>query len=537
MKLNPILSRSSRGHETPFGEVSLAISAAAGTSGTHPRPLLGGEWVSEAAGVSTCSRALATHAPLPSWEGLGVGHSGRAHDDFEVSLVTSTATRKQARADTSGAVLILVLWIAFGLVVLAIHFADSMRFELRAADNRTAATAAEQAAEAAARYVKYVLENQDTNGILPDRTAYLSQEVAVGDAAFWLIGRPDDQDPLNQIVFALVDEGSKLNLNTATSDMLQSLPMPNMTAQMADAIVDWRDADEDPGQDGAENEVYARLNPARTCKNARFETVEELRLVYGITLDMLYGEDVNRNGLLDPNEDDGDLTWPPDNRDGRLDPGLLEYVTVYSRQPNTQADGSAKTSVNNRQQLQTLFQSTFDQDRAQQLLAGYPQTPRFNSVLAFYANRTEMTAAEFRQIEDQITATNAAVTEGLVNINTASEAVLQCIPGIGTSNAPTIIAYRQSNPDELDSLAWVKEVLSTAAMTQAGPYLTGKTYQFTADVAAVGRHNRGFRRIRYVFDTTEGEPKVVERQDLTHLGWALGADLRETMQYARLTQP
>jgi DNA uptake protein ComE-like DNA-binding protein len=436
---------------------------------------------------------------------------------------------------TRGAVLILVLWIAFGLVVLSIHFADSMRFELRAADNRAAATAAEQAAEGAARYVKQILQNQETNGILPDRTAYLSQEVAVGDAAFWLIGRPDDQDPLNQIIFALVDEGSKLNLNTATSAMLQGLP--NMTAQIADAIVDWRDEDEDAGENGAENETYAQLNPARTCKNARFETVEELRLVSGIELTDLYGEDVNRNGLLDPNEDDGDLTWPPDNRDGRLDPGLIEYVTVYSRQPNTQSDGSAKTSVNNRQQLQTLFQSTFDQQRAQELLAGYPPTPRFNSVLAFYANRTDMTAAEFRQIEDQITATNAAVTEGLVNINTASEAVLTCIPGIGTSNAPTIIAYRQSNPDELDSLAWVKEVLSTAAMTQAGPYLTGKTYQFTADVAAVGRHNRGYRRVRYVFDTSESEPKVIERQDLTSLGWALGADLRETMQYARLTQP
>lgn len=443
---------------------------------------------------------------------------------------TSNAPRR-----AQGAVLILVLWIAFGLVVLAIHFADSMRFELRAADNRTAAVAAEQAAEAAARYVKQVLQNQETNGILPDRTAYLSQEVAVGDAAFWLIGRPDEQDPLNQIVFALVDESSKLNLNTATSAMLQSLPLPNMTEQIADAIVDWRDADEDPGQDGAENEVYARLNPARTCKNARFETVEELRLVYGIELTDLYGEDVNRNGLLDPNEDDGDLTWPPDNRDGRLDPGLLEYVTVYSRQPNTQADGSAKTSVNNRQQLQTLFQSTFDQDRAQQLMAGYPQTPRFNSVLAYYAS-SQLTDAEFRQVENQITATNAAVTEGLVNINTASEAVLECIPGIGTTNAPTIVAYRQSNPDELDSLAWVKEVLSTAAMTQAGPYVTGKTYQFTADVAAVGRHNRGFRRIRYVFDTSEAEPKVVERQDLTHLGWALGPDLREEMQYARLMQ-
>lgn len=40
------------------------------------------------------------------------------------------------------------------------------------------------------------------------------------------------------------------------------------------------------------------------------------------------------NGILDPNEDDGDDSLPEDNRNGVLD-GLLEYVTVYSKEPNT----------------------------------------------------------------------------------------------------------------------------------------------------------------------------------------------------------
>src|ERR1043166_6895475 len=53
-----------------------------------------------------------------------------------------------------------------------------------------------------------------------------------------------------------------------------------------------------------------------------------------ISLDILYGEDANLNGLLDPNENDGPQTLPDDNRDGRLDHGIFEYLTVYSRQPN-----------------------------------------------------------------------------------------------------------------------------------------------------------------------------------------------------------
>src|SRR5207237_2729069 len=132
-------------------------------------------------------------------------------------------------------------------------------------------------------------------------------------------------------VFGLVDEASKLNLNTATTNMLASLP--NISAELAAAIIDWRDADSTVSQSGAESETYNRLQPAYNCKNAPFETVDELRLVYGATLSMLYGEDANLNGALDRNENDGSALLPDDNRDGKLDPGLFEYVTVYSQQP------------------------------------------------------------------------------------------------------------------------------------------------------------------------------------------------------------
>jgi hypothetical protein len=31
-----------------------------------------------------------------------------------------------------------------------------------------------------------------------------------------------------------------------------------------------------------------------------------------------------------------------------------------------------------------------------------------------------------------------------------------------------------------------------------------------------------------VFDTSSGSPVIIYRQDLTHLGWALGTDVRQT---------
>jgi hypothetical protein len=266
---------------------------------------------------------------------------------------------------------------------------------------------------------------------------------------------------------------------------------------------------------GAESQAYLRLNPPYRCKNGDFESTEELRLVMGAHLDILYGEDVNMNGVLDPNEDDGDVSPPADDRDGHLDPGILEYLTVYSRHPST------GTNVNQPQQLRGLLEQKFSADKANDILARV-STPPATSVLEFYI-RAEMTPEEFVQIEGDLIGTN---TVGLVNVNSAPEAVLACIPGVGTDKAPSLVAYRQSNPDKLNTVAWVKEVLEREAAIQAARWLTGRTFQFSADIAAVGRHGRGYARVRYVFDTTEGAPKILFREDITHVGWALGTGTR-----------
>src|SRR5207245_1317889 len=151
---------------------------------------------------------------------------------------------------------------------------------------------------------------------------------------------------------------SKLNLNTATLNMLQMLP--RMTPELAAAIIDWRDADDTVTPGGAESQIYAQLNPPYRCKNANFESIDELRLVYGAYLDVLYGEDTNLNGILDLNENDGEVSPPSDNLDGRLDPGLFEYVTVYTREPTTTTNGTTRVNVgaaNMQQRLASVLQN------------------------------------------------------------------------------------------------------------------------------------------------------------------------------------
>ena len=99
----------------------------------------------------------------------------------------------------------------------------------------------------------------------------------------------------------------------------------------------------------------------------------------------------------------------------------------------------------------------------------------------------------------------------------------------GVDNASSVIAYREANPDKLSTVAWLAEAIEPNNAVQAGPYVTVHSYQFTADVAAVGEHGRGFRRVKFVFDTSDGTPKIVYRQDLTHLGWALGNQTRQQL--------
>ncbi len=446
---------------------------------------------------------------------------------MNVTRGTSCIRRRNER----GSVLVLVLWISFGLVVLALYFGNSMRLELRAADNRVSDAKAEQAIDGAARYVRYVLQTYGTNAALPLLIDYRTENVPVNDSAFWLLGRGND--PLRQetSTFGLVDECGKVNLNTATLEILEALP--NMTPELAAAIIDWRDEDEEPGENGAENETYGRLTPPRAAKNAPFESVEELRLVNGATLEILYGEDANLNGVLDPNENDGDRSPPFDNRDGRLDMGVLEYFTVYSRQPNTRSDGTPRINVTNqqsRQDLNTLMQELFGDDRAAEIINNLAGSP-VQSVLAFYA-ASKMTEAEYAQVRTEISASDETVVEGLININTASEAVLKAIPGIGTQFAPSIVSYRIAHPDQLNSFAWGASLLEEQTIAEAGRFLTDQTYQFTADVAAIGPFGRGYHRIRFLFDNSEDTPKIIYRLDQTVLGWALGKQVRQDIQLA-----
>ena len=245
-----------------------------------------------------------------------------------------------------------------------------MNLELRASDNRVSAMAADQAIDGAERYINYLLTQQvinGSNGVFLALNDAQCRDVPVCDAHFWIIWRYTN-NPVGpgQMCFGLVDEASKLNLNMAASHPLstsnQIIWLPRMTADLTQAILDWVSTN----GNGPTVTYYAMQQPAYQCKCDLFETVDELRLLYGADMDTLVGEDANRNGILDQNETD-------DNQNGMLDPGVLEYFTVYTREPKTNSSGTAMVNVSNvsssSTQFISLLQTNFGTTRASAILA------------------------------------------------------------------------------------------------------------------------------------------------------------------------
>jgi type II secretory pathway component PulK len=381
-----------------------------------------------------------------------------------------------------GAVLIIVLWIAFGLVSVTLYFGRSMFFEYKGANQATAGAQAEQANNGALRYFFYTLNNAlEEEGDFPSELIMQTEQIQIGQATVWMLGRSGETVTLTDPHFGVIDECAKININTAPFEVLELLP--TITPEFAAAIVDWRDEDDDVTENGAEALMYSLQSLPYGCKNAPFETVEELRLVYGATVEMLYGEDTNLNGVLDPSENDGMQTPPLDNQDGILNFGILEHVTIYSKML-AEEESEDMDSGNN------------SEDQA--------------------GNRNSQ---QQRGREEEV--------PFQVNVTTASAIVLACLPGMDEATAQQIVSYRLANPDSTEGLEWVSEAVDSEMVQQALPYLTDKTQQFTVDLAAIGSNGNGYRRVRYVVDASGEAPVVLHRRDMQRFGWALGPTLLE----------
>ena len=136
--------------------------------------------------------------------------------------------------------------------------------------------------------------------------------VAAFRSRFAVIAPAVNNGEYDGVRFGLEDESSRLNLNALlVADARQPdagigremlMGLPGMTESIADAILDWIDADDKVRLFGAEVNYYSSLDTPYGPQNGPLESLDQLLMVRDVTPTLLYGADRNRNGVIDQGE-------------------------------------------------------------------------------------------------------------------------------------------------------------------------------------------------------------------------------------------
>jgi type II secretory pathway component PulK len=393
--------------------------------------------------------------------------------------------------------------------------------------------------------------------------------------------------------FGLTDESTKLNLNVlpylevyqpgSARDLLVALP--GVTEDIADAILDFIDPDDDTRDYGYESDYYASKNPPYAAKNGPLDSLDELLLVEGVTAELLYGLDVNRNGILDPVElEVGGIS----NVDADMYLGLANYITLYSKETNLNSQGLTRVNINkdDLEQLYDDLRSSYNQEWANFVIhyrtsaaAPITQPPSeasavINSASMFEPDFDEIKSArKFTSVLDLVNAyvkvddpenlvsyvvspinlmnlplrlpilmenmtTNEGATiPGRVNIMKAPRRILEGIPGFDAEIVETLLSERlkwQEDEFEINKNrkyeTWLlaERIVDLATMKSVLPYICVRGDVYKAEIVGYFADGAGTSRAEAVFDTTVPVPRLLFWRDKSELPAAYSVEVLGT---------
>jgi len=382
--------------------------------------------------------------------------------------------------------LILVLWAIAVLSLVAGGLSFAIRQNVAISNiEKSRMTSHHLARAGVERAIAEIMDDPKLSDTMSDfwyDDAAAFQEVELTGGTFSVTHEGYELVPV--ALYGAGDESAKLNVNVATREQL--LKLPDMTESIASAIIDWRDENEEPEVEGVEGGYYDSLNHPYMIRNGPFKTVRELLLVRGVTAELFYGEDTNTNGLLDPNENDGELSDPIDNGDGRLDRGWFAYLTVYSYEKNVNGTGEKRVNLNKAdantlsQRLdlekwaaESIVKAREKKDKKEfKHLVDLLDVKRDKDVSKKDSDdinvRSEsekdqpVTKEIFQRIVDDLSLKKDEFLPGRVNLNTAPLVVLTTLPGADEELASAIVRYRES----MGGYTSIGDLLNVTGMTK-----------------------------------------------------------------------
>ena len=206
------------------------------------------------------------------------------------------------RRDERGFALIAVLLVLALLGIVGAEFAYSMRLEASALrawrDNINAAHLAEAGVEQAIREIagNFGFAGAADDGLL---TFYTRDRVPLPR-----LPRTKVRLGPGEFSYRITDEQSRININLASPEridkMLQCFGVDKIARdQIADAILDWIDTNDEHRLNGAESDdYYLTLPTPYRARNGPIESVNELLQIKGITPTLFSGVD-GKPGLAD----------------------------------------------------------------------------------------------------------------------------------------------------------------------------------------------------------------------------------------------
>lgn len=175
------------------------------------------------------------------------------------------------RSRQRGVALVLVMWAAVLLTVVASSFIVERRTEMLIVGNSLSMARAEAVADAGVQRAVFEMYRTDNS------PGTWKRDGTVYDWNF-------DNVPVK---VEIRDESAKIDINTAADALLRGLFVSlgladDESSKIVDAILDWRDPDSFKRPNGAEEPEYRAAGLSYRPENAPFQAIEELKLVLGM---------------------------------------------------------------------------------------------------------------------------------------------------------------------------------------------------------------------------------------------------------------
>jgi general secretion pathway protein K len=198
-------------------------------------------------------------------------------------LKASPGVNRPTPPSQEGVALLLILWVLILISAVVLGASEDWTTEARLARNFQDSRVCRQYAEAGVNYAlgKLVAAKMAERAAMSGREGP-SPDVWQGDH------RPHVLElSQGQVEVRVSDESGKINLNTATPEilarLLAALGLPEVEgAALTDAMIDWRTPDSVPTRPlGVKSDYYLRLDPPYPSKNGLYDLVEEVLWVKG----------------------------------------------------------------------------------------------------------------------------------------------------------------------------------------------------------------------------------------------------------------